>query len=204
MPPPMTTVWARVRPPKFRGEFEVSRIVPMRWFGHLASLRGSPNVSRERYRGLVRPRHLHPHRRVPPPPSRDVHAGRPAMGLARRSECRRGRGGHSALSERRAPVPAPRRWRGRAGAGAAGARSDAQRSAAVRGRIEVRRDDGTVEILPRATLCRCGGSANKPFCDNTHLRNGFRAPGEVFHIELSPVRHVYDRPIEKSEDPRGV
>lgn len=22
-------------------------------------------------------------------------------------------------------------------------------------------------------LCRCGGSSNKPFCDDTHLRNGF-------------------------------
>jgi uncharacterized Fe-S cluster protein YjdI/CDGSH-type Zn-finger protein len=40
----------------------------------------------------------------------------------------------------------------------------------VRGRIEVRREDGTLEAMPRATLCRCGFSANKPFCDNTHLR----------------------------------
>ncbi len=22
-------------------------------------------------------------------------------------------------------------------------------------------------------LCRCGGSANKPFCDDTHIRNRF-------------------------------
>ncbi len=22
-------------------------------------------------------------------------------------------------------------------------------------------------------LCRCGGSSNKPFCDDTHLHNGF-------------------------------
>lgn len=27
-------------------------------------------------------------------------------------------------------------------------------------------------------LCRCGQSANKPFCDGTHKRTGFTADGE--------------------------
>ncbi|NWF68261.1 MAG: CDGSH iron-sulfur domain-containing protein [Chloroflexi bacterium] len=27
----------------------------------------------------------------------------------------------------------------------------------------------------KAWLCRCGGSSNKPFCDDTHKRNGFTA-----------------------------
>ena len=31
----------------------------------------------------------------------------------------------------------------------------------------------------RMTLCRCGESDNKPFCDNTHRKVGFSAAGEV-------------------------
>jgi len=44
----------------------------------------------------------------------------------------------------------------------------------VRGDLEIRAADGTViRHDTRVALCRCGGSGNKPFCDNSHLTNGF-------------------------------
>ncbi|HET7465131.1 MAG TPA: (4Fe-4S)-binding protein [Candidatus Dormibacteraeota bacterium] len=73
----------------------------------------------------------------------------------------------------------------------------------VVGRIEVTREDRTVEVMPRATLCRCGYSTHKPFCDNEHLKIGFKAPGTPMKIHLSPVRPRVDQPIAKSSDPRG-
>ena len=73
----------------------------------------------------------------------------------------------------------------------------------VTGRIDVVREDGSVETLPRATLCRCGESQHKPFCDNRHIAIGFRAPGVPMKIHLSPVRPQLDKPMTKSEDPRG-
>ncbi len=74
----------------------------------------------------------------------------------------------------------------------------------VTGDIEVRLEDGTVETLPRATLCRCGFSKHKPFCDNEHLAMEFRAPGVPFKIHLSPVRPKVDEPITTAEDPRRL
>ena len=72
----------------------------------------------------------------------------------------------------------------------------------VTGAIEVTHDDGRVEHLPRATLCRCGLSKNKPFCDNSHLTAKFEAPGGRIHISRSPVRPKADTPIPREADPR--
>ena len=45
----------------------------------------------------------------------------------------------------------------------------------VRGGVKVLDAEGNVLFEgENAALCRCGGSANKPFCDGTHLTNGFR------------------------------
>lgn len=44
----------------------------------------------------------------------------------------------------------------------------------VRGGVPVVSSDGTpYEVRNRVTLCRCGGSKNKPFCDGTHIVIGF-------------------------------
>ena len=45
----------------------------------------------------------------------------------------------------------------------------------VRGNLEI--TSGTGRVVARVTttyLCRCGGSAKKPFCDGTHTRIEFR------------------------------
>jgi len=45
------------------------------------------------------------------------------------------------------------------------------------------RIDGAEDDMPgvrfRAALCRCGDSANKPFCDNTHEKTEFRDRGAL-------------------------
>jgi CDGSH-type Zn-finger protein/uncharacterized Fe-S cluster protein YjdI len=50
----------------------------------------------------------------------------------------------------------------------------------VHGQLQLRREDGSAtEEDTRMTLCRCGRSRNKPFCDNSHRASGFRASGVV-------------------------
>ena len=48
----------------------------------------------------------------------------------------------------------------------------------VRGNLEITSGSGRVVARVTAThLCRCGASANKPFCDGSHANIGFTAGG---------------------------
>jgi CDGSH-type Zn-finger protein/uncharacterized Fe-S cluster protein YjdI len=47
--------------------------------------------------------------------------------------------------------------------------------------------DGAAHPGPRATLCRCGQSANKPFCDGAHAAAGFTASGEPSVKDSAPL-----------------
>jgi len=44
----------------------------------------------------------------------------------------------------------------------------------VKGDVVVKHADGREEKREKVTaFCRCGGSANKPYCDGSHRKNGF-------------------------------
>ena len=46
----------------------------------------------------------------------------------------------------------------------------------VRGNLEITSGTGrVVSRVVQAALCRCGASANKPFCDGSHARVRFRS-----------------------------
>jgi len=45
--------------------------------------------------------------------------------------------------------------------------------------------DGQEEVVEQKAiaLCRCGASGNKPFCDGSHKRTGFAAPGSELAVK---------------------
>lgn len=44
----------------------------------------------------------------------------------------------------------------------------------IKGNLSVKHKDGKIENHQEVYLCRCGESANKPFCDGTHKKCGFK------------------------------
>lgn len=61
---------------------------------------------------------------------------------------------------------------------------------------------GIPEPTPRATLCRCGASANKPYCDGSHSASGFVASGEAA-VKDSAALAVRDGAIDVQPQPNG-
>jgi CDGSH-type Zn-finger protein len=76
----------------------------------------------------------------------------------------------------------------------------------VKGLTEIQTSSGkALKAQPVVALCRCGASANKPFCDGSHQRNGFsganpaqveatttdyRAPGITIHDNRALCAHA--------------
>ena len=71
----------------------------------------------------------------------------------------------------------------------------------VRGGIEVVGADGTpYEVRERQTLCRCGQSRNKPFCDGSHWYAGFRDPAPPELADVYPYPWTDPQAAERGRE----
>lgn len=61
---------------------------------------------------------------------------------------------------------------------------------------------GEALASPRATLCRCGQSKNKPFCDGAHAEAGFTASGEPAAKEFTALE-ARNGPVNIQPQPNG-
>lgn len=54
----------------------------------------------------------------------------------------------------------------------------------IPGPIKIVDEEGNETYLDkeRVSLCRCGASKNKPFCDGTHRTIGFEGPGATITL----------------------
>jgi CDGSH-type Zn-finger protein/uncharacterized Fe-S cluster protein YjdI len=75
----------------------------------------------------------------------------------------------------------------------------------LRGDLEVVRgeDEGTVTKATRLTLCRCGQSANKPYCDRSHAKAGFSDLGAVANPESKPKEPAGGTTLKVTVRPDG-
>ena len=63
----------------------------------------------------------------------------------------------------------------------------------VNGLQEFANQKGPIETKEKMALCRCGGSANKPFCDGTHARIGFSSAKLEGRIEDKRENYVGEK-----------
>ncbi|RFO95666.1 iron-binding protein [Rhodoferax lacus] len=61
---------------------------------------------------------------------------------------------------------------------------------------------GQPQANPRATLCRCGQSQNKPYCDGSHVAAGFVASGEPATASFEALA-VRNGPLKVLPQPNG-
>ena len=64
----------------------------------------------------------------------------------------------------------------------------------VRGKLALKLGE-TVLTDTRMALCRCGGSHNKPFCDNSHKKTGFVHDGSLPAAKAAPAEADFAAPL---------
>lgn len=70
---------------------------------------------------------------------------------------------------------------------------------AVEAELQIR---GVAQASPRATLCRCGASKNKPYCDGNHTAAGFAATAEPVSSEFAVLK-IRNGPLNVLPVPDG-
>lgn len=70
---------------------------------------------------------------------------------------------------------------------------------AIEAELQIR---GVPEATPRATLCRCGQSKRKPYCDGSHVAAGFIASGEPAAKDFAALE-VRNGPVNVQPQPNG-
>jgi CDGSH-type Zn-finger protein len=64
------------------------------------------------------------------------------------------------------------------------------------------RISGQAQTNPRATLCRCGQSKSKPYCDGSHVASSFVATGEPDAARFEALA-VRNGPLDVQPLPNG-